>query len=106
MAILAVHYPFHYKSCGFLKLFLGLGAKRRLRCFKLVGKTACCVHCFFVSLPAQLGKLIVGLDRGRFYCCFARVFRVDPHLSRLGIGLSNGSLRVGLRLRYTGNSLK
>lgn len=106
MAILAVHYPFHYKSCGFFKLALGLGAQLRLLRLKLSGKTACCVHCFFVSLPPQLGKLILGLDTGRLNGCFACRLSVGFHLPGLGLGLRNGGLRVGFCLCYAGNSLK
>lgn len=106
MAILAVHYPFHYKSCGFFQLALGCGAKLRLVSLKLSGKSACCVHCFFVSLPPQLGKLILGLDAGRLDSRLTGSLCIGFHLSGLGLGLRDGGLCVGFCLCDIGNSLK
>lgn len=106
MAILAVHYPFHYKSCCLLKLGFGLGAKRGFGGLKLPRKPAGRVHGLFIGLTAQLGDLMAGLFAGGLDRGPARVLRVGAHLPRLRVRLGDGGLRVRFSLCYAGDSLK
>ena len=98
MAILAVHYPFQYKSCCLIKLRVCHGTKRGLLAFQFAGESARCCHGLFVGLTAQLDKFSICLCQSSFNCRLTGSLGIGQHLPCSGFCLSYGSLCVGLCL--------
>ena len=98
MAISAVHYPFHNKSCCLLQPPFGSGAQRCFLIFQLTGKVLGLSPCLLADLAAELLELLLGFCAGGIDRKLARGIRVSQHLLRLALGFGYRDLGLSFRL--------